>query len=102
MKNSLAELPGGKLVEQGLDDLRHGKRTIPAALLEIARGRLTRNGLLPPREPEAGADPQRERELYRQLRAQGGDAYGRYNALLRELNSFIVAFERQNKPSESR
>jgi len=32
-------------------------------------------------------------QLYRLLRQQGGDAYSRYNALLRELVSFESALD---------
>lgn len=89
-----SRLPGGALVRQGLDDLWQGRATVPALLLEIARGRLARAGLL----PECGGTSKAlapELRLYRQLRAEGGDAYSRYNALLRELSSFLQAFERQ-------
>ena len=85
-------LPGGALVRQGLDDLGRGRATVPALLLEIARGRLVRAGLLLPRETLPPLAP--ELQLYRQLRAEGGDAYARYNSLLRELSSFLQAFER--------
>lgn len=95
-------LPGGALVRQGLNDLREGRSTAPAFLLEIARGRLAGLGLLEEREaPDPIAS---ELRLYRQLRAEGGDAYSRYNGLLRELNSFIRAFElaaRTDRKSEN-
>jgi len=42
--------------------------------------------------------PEPERQLYRLLRQEGGDAYSRYNALIRELVSFEQALDRrQNK-----
>lgn len=84
--NRLADFPGGALVEQGLSDLERGLRTIPACLVEIARSRFVRAGLLP-----ASTTPEpieAELELYRLLRVEGGDAYSRYNALVRELVSF--------------
>lgn len=95
MKKSdqLRPLPGEALIRQGLDDLRQGRATVPALVLEVARGRLARAGLLPARGvPDAIAA---ELRLYRQMRAEGGDAYSRYNALLRELSSFLQAFERR-------
>ncbi|MCX6930149.1 MAG: hypothetical protein NT154_44095 [Verrucomicrobia bacterium] len=36
-----------------------------------------------------------ERQLYRLLRQEGGDAYSRYNALIRELVSFEQALDRR-------
>jgi hypothetical protein len=36
-----------------------------------------------------------ELQLYRLLRREGGDAYSRYNALLRELISFEQALDRR-------
>ena len=96
----MVDLPGGILVQQGLSDLNRGRRTIPASLVEIARTRFVRAGLLPERKKftrRGGAEPpvEAELQLYRLLRAEGGDAYSRYNALLRELISFEQALERQ-------
>lgn len=36
-----------------------------------------------------------ERMLYQLLRDEGGDAYSRYNALLRELSSFLNGLDRR-------
>lgn len=84
--NRLADFPGGALVEQGLSDLRSGRHTIPACLVRIARSRFVQAGLLP---ASPMLEPlEAELELYRLLRAEGGDAYSRYNALVRELVSF--------------
>lgn len=86
-------LPGEDLIREGLEDFRAGRSTIAACLIAIARPRLTAAGLIPaqgaclPKEPEL--------ELYRILRKQGGDAYSRYNALLRELVSFESALDRR-------
>jgi hypothetical protein len=87
----LPGLPGESLVRQGLADVAAGRHTIEACLVEIARLRLTRAGLLRPTETTLDDEP--ERELYRLLREQGGDAYSRYNALLRELASFESALD---------
>ena len=85
-------LPGGELVRQGLADFISGQCTAPACLIGIAQTRLTRAGLLPASAPATIPEP--ERELYRLLRKSGGDAYSRYNALLRELVSFEHALDR--------
>lgn len=91
----LADLPGGALVEQGLSDLQGGRRTIPACLVAIARSRFERAGLLP---ASAVREPlEAELQLYRLLRAEGGDAYSRYKALVRELVSFAQTLERQQR-----
>lgn len=89
-----ARLPGETLVRQGLADLQSGQHTVPACLVSIAQTRFRRAGLLhatdtfpPPPEPEL--------QLYRLLRRAGGDAYSRYNSLLRELISFEQALDRR-------
>lgn len=89
----LAGLPGEALVRAGLADLRSGRRSIPAWLVEIARTRLSRAGVMsaPAASPEATA----ELELYRLLRIEGGDAFARYNALIRELVSFESALDQR-------
>lgn len=92
-------LPGGKLVRQGLTDFMSGRCTVPACLIGIGQTRLTRAGLLPPSAPTVFPEP--ERELYRLLRKSGGDAYSRYNALVRELVSFEHALDRLRKPPTS-
>ncbi len=89
----IAGLPGEALVRQGLADVQTGRRTAEAFLVSIASPRLTRAGLLSETEKELAAEP--ELCLYRLLRAQGGDAYSRYNALLRELVSFENALDRR-------
>lgn len=87
----LTGLPGAAIVRQGLADLDAGRRTVPALLLEVARGRLTRAGLLS--RADRSSEQDAELELYRLLRTEKGDAYSRYNALLRELVSFERALE---------
>lgn len=84
-------LPGEQLIRDGVRDLVGARLTIPALVVCIARARLARAGVLPDSAPVISANP--ERELYRLLRAEHGDAYARYNALLRELASFVSAFE---------
>jgi hypothetical protein len=87
----IAGLPGESLVRSGLADLESGRCTIPACLVSIARTRLSRAGLLAPGARACSPEP--ERELYRLLGAESGDAYSRYNALLRELVSFESALD---------
>ena len=85
-------LPGEELLREGLADFQSGRCTIPACLVSMARPRLHRAGLI-----TGGGDsfPEPERQLYRLLRAEGGDAYSRYNALIRELVSFEQALDRR-------
>ena len=85
--SELAELPGCELIERGLADYAAGQVTPESCLLAVAWGRLERNGLpLPARTPERFPEP--ELQLYELLQREGGDAYSRYNALLRRLISF--------------
>jgi hypothetical protein len=85
-------LPGGALIRQGLADLEAGRQSIATLLIDIARPRLTELGVVPHSAPPPVAEP--ERVMYRRLRAEGGDAYARYNSLLRELASFQSALIR--------
>lgn len=88
-------LPGGHLIREGLADFQAGRCTVAACLVGIACTRLHRAGLLP--SSVKNAIPEPERELYRLLREEGGDAYSRYNSLLRELVSFANALDRMSK-----
>lgn len=85
-------LPGEALVRQGLADLRSARCTVPACLVSVAWTRLRKQGLLPDTVRRVTREP--ELDLYRLLRQSGGDAYSRYNALLRELVSFEQALDR--------
>ena len=96
LPNSIGDLPGSALVLQGLADFQAGRRTIPGCLVQVAKGRLTLAGLLLQRSGDILPDP--ELQLYRLLRAEGGDAYSRYNALIRELVSFEQALDRVIRP----
>lgn len=83
----LSQLPGGELAEKGLVDYAAGRVTPESCLLAIGWGRLTRAGLpMPGRRPELFPEP--ELQLYALLGREAGDAYGRYNALLRRFISF--------------
>ncbi len=91
-------LPGENLVRQGLADFQAGRCTIAACLVRIARSRLSRAGLVPQSVPGQFSEP--ELQLYALLKREGGDAYSRYNALLRELVSFENALDRRNRTSK--
>ena len=80
------------MVGQGLADVASAKMTPAACAIWIALPRLQRAGLVTERLA-AGAIPEPERALYRLLRQEGGNAYGRYNALLRVLSSFEHALD---------
>jgi hypothetical protein len=88
-------LPGEALLREGLADFQSGRATIPACLVGIARSRLGRAGLIPKVVPNPFPEP--ELQLYRLLRQQEGDAYSRYNALVRELVSFEQALDRRQR-----
>ena len=87
----LSGLPGEELVREGLADLAAGRCITAACLVSIGSPRLCQAGLVVPDAPAPPAEP--ERELYRLLRHAGGDAYSRYNALLRRLVSFEQALD---------
>jgi hypothetical protein len=91
-------LPGEDLVRQGLADFQAGLRTIPTCLICIARPRLSRAGLMPPSPASQISEP--ELQLYDLLLQEGGDAYSRYNALLRELVSFENSLDRRKAKAE--
>ena len=85
----LRDLPGGDLIATGLEDLGHGRESIPALLVSIGAPRLRRLGFSVSR---AAPDP--EQRLYALLaRDDPAAAHGRYNALVRRLVSFERAAE---------
>jgi hypothetical protein len=59
----------------------------------MAQPRLRRAGLIG--GGGAGCIPEPEWQLYRLLGQEGGDAYSRYNAFVRELVSFEQALDRR-------
>jgi len=86
-----SHFPGGSLVAEGLADFTAGNTTPAACLISIASPRLLRHGIL----KCCGQDilPEAELVLYETLCQQPGDAYSRYNSLLRELVSFEHALD---------
>jgi hypothetical protein len=87
----ISGLPGEDLVRRGLADFSAGLDTVPACLVGISPTRLRRAGLLP--STVTREIPDAELKIYRRLCAEGGDAYSRYNALMREWVSFEQALE---------
>jgi hypothetical protein len=84
---SFQALPGGELIEKGLQDLAQGQETVESLLVSIGAPRLRRLGF--PVLESTIESP--EHRLYELLAGSGPDAaHGRYNALLR----WLVSFER--------
>jgi hypothetical protein len=91
----LTGLPGEALVCEGLADLAAGRPTPAALTLSSASDRLRYLGIELPALPLGAALPRQcELALYEKLIALGEpDPYARYNALVRELTSFLEAAE---------
>ena len=84
-------LPGADLVTAGIAALGRRDFTIEALLVAVGAPRLRRAGL---DLPDAADEPESpELALYAALRAEGGSAHSRYNALIRRLVSFERALE---------
>lgn len=85
----LAHLPGGDLVQKGLEDLERGRVTAESLLVSIGAPRLRAAGIA---VDEPLPDP--EHRLYETLaRSEPDSAHSRYNALLGRLTSFENALE---------
>jgi hypothetical protein len=78
---------------QGLQDWREGRTTVASCLVVIAFGKFRAAGLV------TGEAPFQEAELilYDLLIKEGGNAYGRYNSLIRELVSFGRVLTRKTR-----
>lgn len=88
--DALEGLPGAGWIRRGLEDARAGRWTAEALAVAVAPTRLRALGLHLP----AGLPDHPELALHALLEQEGvDDAYGRYNALLRELDSFMEALE---------
>ncbi len=94
---AVANYPGAELVLPGLRDSAAGRLTIEACLVSIARPVIEQSGLTA-EFPAITFTEEPERALYRLLQGEGGNAYGRYNALVRRL----VSFERAVRRAQSR
>jgi len=101
MKNEEEKsLPGHELVEQGLTDLAQDRLTDSALLLLVAAPRLRNLGIDVP--TRSFAKPI-EHLLYEQLEARlGADAHSHYNSLLRRINSYAHALEREQSANPSK
>src|SRR3954463_5942996 len=93
--DALSGLPGETLVRKGLADLKSRQCTTAACLAAIARNRLIAAGVIAEEETHNFSEP--ELQLYELLRREGGDAYARYDSLMRELVSFEMALDRRNR-----
>ncbi len=89
-ENDLTGLPGAAEVERGVRDLNAGHATPQALLVASAVTRLRELGL-PIADIVLPATP--ELRLYALLGEEHDDPYTRYNALRRQLDSFITALE---------
>lgn len=95
----LTGLPGAENVERGVRDLHTGNITAEALLVSMAPTRLRELGIVIDNEVELPQEP--EIALYRLLGKKHDDPYYRYNALRRELDSFIAALQsRESRKSK--
>ena len=78
-------LPGGDLIDAGLDALAAGEHSVESLLVSLAAPRLRREGV-----PVSGPSiPDADLRLYRLLERTSGDlAHARYLAYLRQVVSF--------------
>lgn len=89
--HAFSELPGAEIVLAGIADLQAGRTSVNASAVQCAAPRLRRIGL---EAPSAEGDIPAAHDLYRQLRAEHGDAaHSRYNAILARVASFAGAAE---------
>jgi hypothetical protein len=94
MTSTFDHLPGGDLISQGISDGKAGKITVESCLVAIGAPRLLRSGLTLEGHVFSMNEPQQR--LYQLLRQTSGDAYARYNALIRRLISFQHALDRRS------
>lgn len=95
MGTAAPQLPGEELLHAGLIDLRAGRQSEAALLVQIAAPRLRALGYEVPERtwPPAGEDLRSpEHRLYALLADElGAGAHSRYNALLARIASFARA-----------
>ena len=81
-------LPGGAMIDQGLEDLAREKETLESLMVALASPRLRREGVPVPKVPIPDAD----HRLYQLIEKQEGElAHARYLARLRQVTSFADA-----------
>lgn len=90
----LEQYPGGDLIKQGILDSQENRKTIFSCLIQIAFPTLSKMNILPS-EIQLLNQEDAELTLYRILKSETGDAYSRYNALIRQLISFERAITRK-------
>lgn len=100
MRTATPKLPGEELLQAGLTDLRDGRESEAALLVQIAAPRLRALGYEVP-VPSDGVGRQNaespEHRLYALLvDERGAGAYSRYNALLARIASFARAAARMS------
>jgi hypothetical protein len=93
------QFPGGDLIKQGIIDCQEDRQTIFSCLIQIGFPTLSKMQILP-REIQQSNQEDAELILYRILKSEVGDAYSRYNALMRELLSFerAISLEGMKEP----
>ena len=97
MKTSEALLPGEDLVKLGLSDLAEGQLTDHALLVLVVAPRLKRLGI---KVPTRHFSSPIEHLLYANLEKRlGPAAHSYYNSLLRRIDSFAHALERERSHS---
>ena len=82
----LSDLPGAAMVRRGIEERRQGGHSIEALLVSTMSARLAHYGFVVPVGDLPG---DRDMALYTALEGRGG--YRRYNAIRRELASFMSA-----------
>ncbi|RYF10463.1 MAG: hypothetical protein EOO40_05110 [Deltaproteobacteria bacterium] len=88
-----ANLPGGLSIERGLQQINAGQPQREGLAVLIAAPRLRELGLAVGDHAYAHSQP--EMRLYRHFEeTMGNGAHAAYNALLREVDSFVVAAQR--------
>jgi hypothetical protein len=94
-KEEFKGLPGGDLIQDGLDDLEEGKISESALLVLVARPRLLALGI-PVKVPENLPAGPVEHALYSAIEERlGRGAHSYYNSLIRRAVSFEHALERE-------
>ena len=92
-ENDEALLPGNELVSRGLADLARGEISEYSLLLLVAGPRLRRLGIEIPERPTLKPY---EHALYSQIEERLGlGAHSYYNSLLRRIDSYAHALERE-------
>lgn len=89
----LESLPGWEIISEGLADAAAARVTAASCAIWIAQPRLARAGLIPAAWQSRRIENP-EHTLYALLCREGGNAYGRYNSLLRRLVRFEHALDR--------